>query len=69
MLQMISISNNYCSFEHFIHQKIQNKCIKVSTKTLSSTTVSTYKKKNLNQNQHIRMISKPLRDRIKPKRI
>ncbi len=41
MLQKISISNKCCSFEHSIHENNPNhdKCITVSTKTWSSTTV------------------------------
>ncbi len=40
MLQKISISNKCCSFK--LHQRILKKCIKVSTKILSSTTVFNY---------------------------
>ncbi len=51
----ISISNECCSFELFVHQRIlKNKCIMVSTNILSSTTVfdiDNNKKSFLSSNQ------------------
>ncbi len=62
----IKVQNIYiskcCSFELYIHQIIfKKKCMRVSTKILSSTTVFNIDNNKINvswaENQHIRMIS------------